>query len=42
MDDSHTRKAVQQLNVIYADIAQRVHAIAEARPLWPCHKGCAG
>jgi Fe-S-cluster containining protein len=42
MDDSRTRKAVQQLNVIYADIAQRVHAIAEARPLWLCHKGCAG
>ncbi len=39
MEDQHHSEAVRQLEGIYTDIAQRVRAITEERPLWPCHKG---
>ena len=42
MEDQHHKEAVRQLEVIYTDIAQRVRAITEERPLWLCHKGCDG
>lgn len=42
MAEQHHSEAVRQLEIIYADIDQRVHAITAARPLWPCRKGCDG
>ena len=42
MEDQHHSEAARQLEVIYTDIAQRVRAITEERPLWPCHKGWDG
>ena len=38
----NTSAAARQLDVIYTDIAQRVRAMTDARPLWPCRKGCDG
>jgi Fe-S-cluster containining protein len=32
--------AAQQLQIIYADIDQRVRAMTAARPNWPCRQGC--
>jgi Fe-S-cluster containining protein len=42
MDDQPQSDATRQLQVIYADIDQRVQAMTAARPLWPCRKGCDG
>jgi uncharacterized protein len=42
MDEQRHSHAAHQLQVIYTDIAQRVHAITAERPLWLCHKGCDG
>ncbi len=42
MDEQQNSNATRHLQVIYTDIAQRVHAITAAHPIWPCHKGCDG
>jgi uncharacterized protein len=42
MDKPQNSNAVRQLQVIYTDIAQRVRAITDARPIWPCRQGCDG